>query len=105
MSQINDQDTGVTYQILTSKRPGLSRGVQWYPALSRDTDTKSRLEWIATLDRLETLQPKAVVAGHKIPENDDDPRIIGETREYLRDFDRLNTAFPFLYVSDTNVAI
>jgi glyoxylase-like metal-dependent hydrolase (beta-lactamase superfamily II) len=30
-----------------------------------ETDTKSRLEWIATLDRLETLQPKAVVAGHR----------------------------------------
>ena len=28
----------------------------------------------------------AVVAGHKIPENPDDPRIIGETRKYLRDF-------------------
>jgi glyoxylase-like metal-dependent hydrolase (beta-lactamase superfamily II) len=55
-----------------------------------ETDTKSRLEWIATLDRLETLRPKAVVAGHKIPENDDDPRIIDETRQYLRDFNRLN---------------
>jgi hypothetical protein len=55
-----------------------------------ETDTKSRLEWIATLDRLETLRPKAVVAGHKIPENDDDPRIIDETRRYLRDFNRLN---------------
>jgi glyoxylase-like metal-dependent hydrolase (beta-lactamase superfamily II) len=55
-----------------------------------ETDTKSRLEWIATLDRLETLQPKAVVAGHKIPENDDDPRIIDETRQYLRDFNRLD---------------
>jgi glyoxylase-like metal-dependent hydrolase (beta-lactamase superfamily II) len=55
-----------------------------------ETDTESRLEWIATLDRLETLQPKAVVAGHKIPENDDDPRVIDETRQYLRDFNRLN---------------
>ena len=55
-----------------------------------ETDTKSRLEWIATLDRLETLQPKAVIAGHKIPENDDDPRIIDETRQYLRDFNLLN---------------
>jgi glyoxylase-like metal-dependent hydrolase (beta-lactamase superfamily II) len=55
-----------------------------------ETDTESRLEWIATLDKLETLQPRAVVAGHKIPENDDDPRIIGETRQYLRDFNRLN---------------
>jgi len=55
-----------------------------------ESDTQSRLDWIATLDRLETLQPKAVVAGHKIPENEDDPRIIDETRRYLRDFNRLN---------------
>jgi hypothetical protein len=33
-----------------------------------------------------------VVAGHKVPGNDDDPRVIAETRQYLRDFDRLNTA-------------
>lgn len=55
-----------------------------------ETDGRSRLEWIRTLDRLEALRPKAVIAGHKVPENDDDPRIIGETREYLRDFNRLN---------------
>ena len=27
MSQMNNQDTGLSYQILTSKRPGLSRGL------------------------------------------------------------------------------
>jgi glyoxylase-like metal-dependent hydrolase (beta-lactamase superfamily II) len=57
-----------------------------------ETDPPSRLEWISTLDKLEALKPKAVVAGHKVPENDDDPRIISETRQYLRDFDRLNEA-------------
>ncbi|MEA2733357.1 MAG: hypothetical protein QOD93_673 [Acetobacteraceae bacterium] len=55
-----------------------------------ETDTQSRLEWIAVLDKLDALKPKAVVAGHKVPENDDDPRIIAETRQYLRDFNRLN---------------
>jgi glyoxylase-like metal-dependent hydrolase (beta-lactamase superfamily II) len=55
-----------------------------------ETDTQSRLEWISTLDKLESLNPKAVIAGHKVPENDDDPRIIAETRQYLRDFNRLN---------------
>jgi glyoxylase-like metal-dependent hydrolase (beta-lactamase superfamily II) len=55
-----------------------------------ETDTQSRLEWISTLDKLEALKPKAVIAGHKVPENDDDPRIIAETRQYLRDFNRLN---------------
>ena len=57
-----------------------------------ETDTQSRLEWIATLDKLEALNPKAVIAGHKVPENDDDPRIVAETRRYLRDFNRLNAA-------------
>src|SRR5271168_4944002 len=56
-----------------------------------ETNTQSRLEWIATLDKLEALKPRAVIAGHKVPENHDDPRIIAETRQYLRDFNRLNT--------------
>jgi hypothetical protein len=37
-----------------------------------ETDTQSRLEWISTLDKLEALNPKAVIAGHKVPENEDD---------------------------------
>jgi len=57
-----------------------------------ETDTQSRLEWIAALDKLEALKPRAVIAGHKIPENDDDPRNIAETRQYLRDFNRLDDA-------------
>jgi len=55
-----------------------------------ETTTESRQEWIAALDRLESLNPQAVIAGHKIPENEDDPRIIAETRQYLRDFNRLD---------------
>jgi len=57
-----------------------------------ETDTQSRLEWIAALDKLEALKPKAVIAGHKVPENDDGPHIIAETQQYLRDFNRLNAA-------------
>jgi hypothetical protein len=47
-------------------------------------------KWIAALDKLESLKPRAVIAGHKRPENVDLPRIIEETRSYLRDFLRLN---------------
>jgi len=47
-------------------------------------------KWIAALDKLESLKPHAVIAGHKRPENDDHPRIIEETRCYFRDFLRLN---------------
>jgi glyoxylase-like metal-dependent hydrolase (beta-lactamase superfamily II) len=57
-----------------------------------ETDTQSRREWIAALGKLEALRPKAVVAGHKVPENEDDPHIIAETQQYLRDFNCLNTA-------------
>ena len=57
-----------------------------------ETDRRSRLEWISTLDTLEGLNPLAVIAGHKIPENPDDPRIIGETRQYIRDFIALDEA-------------
>lgn len=61
-----------------------------------ETDTESRLEWIAALDRLEALKPRFVIAGHKKPDNDDDPRNIAETRQYLLDFNRLDemTASP-----------
>jgi glyoxylase-like metal-dependent hydrolase (beta-lactamase superfamily II) len=55
-----------------------------------ETTTRTRLEWIDALDRLEALAPRAVVAGHKVPENDDDPANIGATRQYLRDFNRLD---------------
>jgi hypothetical protein len=48
------------------------------------------MEWMAALDRLEALKPKVVVAGHKVPENDDDPLDIERTRQYLEDFNRLD---------------
>jgi hypothetical protein len=38
------------------------------------------------------LRPKTVIAGHKVPENADDPSIIAETRQYLLDFNRLAEA-------------
>ena len=33
-----------------------------------------------------------MIAGHKRAENDDGPRIIEETRQYIRDFDRIASA-------------
>jgi glyoxylase-like metal-dependent hydrolase (beta-lactamase superfamily II) len=55
-----------------------------------ETDAESRLEWIAALEGLAALKPQAVIAGHKVPENKDDPGIIAETQRYLRDFNRLD---------------
>jgi glyoxylase-like metal-dependent hydrolase (beta-lactamase superfamily II) len=57
--------------------------------LSESPDAQKRQEWIAALDKMESLQPRAVIAGHKRVGNDDNPRIIGETRKYIRDFERL----------------
>ena len=55
-----------------------------------ETNAQTRLEWIEALDKLHALNARAVVAGHKTPDHDDDPRNIAETRNYLRDFIRLN---------------
>jgi glyoxylase-like metal-dependent hydrolase (beta-lactamase superfamily II) len=52
----------------------------------------TRLQWIDALDKLGTPGARAVVAGHKIPGNDDDPDAIAQTRQYLRDFIRLDKA-------------
>ena len=54
-----------------------------------ESNAETRREWIAALDKIESLNPRAVVASHKRPENDDDPKIIEQTRQYIRDFDRL----------------
>jgi glyoxylase-like metal-dependent hydrolase (beta-lactamase superfamily II) len=54
-----------------------------------ESNPETRREWISALDTIEALQPRAVIAGHKKPERDDSPRIIEETRQYIRDFDRL----------------
>jgi glyoxylase-like metal-dependent hydrolase (beta-lactamase superfamily II) len=57
-----------------------------------ESNAQTRREWIAALDRIESLGPRAVIAGHKKPGTDNSPRIIEETRQYIRDFDRLAQA-------------
>src|SRR5216684_1380894 len=54
-----------------------------------ESNVRTRREWIAALDTIEALHPRAVIAGHKRPGNDDRPRIIEETRQYIRAFDRI----------------
>ena len=54
-----------------------------------ESDPQTRREWIAALDTIESLNPRAVIAGHKRLGNDDSPKIIEETRQYIRDFDRI----------------
>lgn len=65
-------------------------------------------QWLAAIDRVAALQPKAIVAGHKDPARDDAPSIVDDTRRYLATaaevlaeqpgrqgyFDRMVDAFP-----------
>lgn len=57
-----------------------------------ESSVYTRNEWISALDIIESLKPCAVVAGHKRPGSEDSPRIIDETRQYIRDFDRVAAA-------------
>ena len=59
---------------------------------STSSNKQTRLDWIAALDKIDALKPSAVVAGHKIPGNDDSPKNVEETRRYIRDFIQLNDA-------------
>jgi glyoxylase-like metal-dependent hydrolase (beta-lactamase superfamily II) len=54
-----------------------------------ESSAQGRRDWITALDTIESLRPRSVIAGHKRADRDDDPRIIEETRQYIRDFDRL----------------
>lgn len=53
------------------------------------SDHDSRTAWIETLDEVEKLHPATVIAGHTDPgaPDNDGPRLIDQTRHYIRDFD------------------
>jgi hypothetical protein len=55
----------------------------------RESSPEGRREWIAALDTVESLGPRAVIAGHQRADRHDGPEIIEETRQYIRDFDRI----------------
>lgn len=50
-----------------------------------------RTAWVASLDRLIALDPQIVVAGHKLPQLDDDPESLAFTRQYIVDFGQAAT--------------
>src|SRR5258708_6509018 len=61
-----------------------------HPRLMEANQNQKRDEWMSALDKMESLKPRIVVAGHKNMKNDDDgPRVIGQTRQYIRDFQEL----------------
>jgi len=51
-----------------------------------ECDEEAITEWLRALDKIESLHPKAVVAGHGVLDPDSSPRHIDETRRYLHDF-------------------
>ncbi len=66
----------------------LYNGVHQY--LAESTTSELREAWLAAIDTVEALAPRAVVAGHKNPALDDDAaRVISGTRAYLRDAERV----------------
>jgi glyoxylase-like metal-dependent hydrolase (beta-lactamase superfamily II) len=61
-----------------------------HPRLVESNQNQKREEWISALNKMESLKPNTVIAGHKNPDNDDDgSRVIRETRQYILDFQEL----------------
>lgn len=58
-------------------------------AYMQETTLAARNNWIKANEHLKTLQPQFVVAGHKNPDNDDNPAILDQTIKYISDFNRL----------------
>lgn len=55
-----------------------------------ESDGEGRQAWLAAIDTIEALEPRVVVAGHKNPDLDDDaPRVLSETREYLHEVEKV----------------
>ncbi|HEY6953025.1 MAG TPA: MBL fold metallo-hydrolase [Bacteroidota bacterium] len=53
-----------------------------------NSNRKSRAAWLKTLDQLEALDPKIVIAGHKRDDTTPDgPNVIAATRDYIKAFD------------------
>jgi hypothetical protein len=54
--------------------------------MTAETGETERSRWIANLGTVAALEPTFVVAGHKKVANDNDPKIIAVSQQYLRDF-------------------
>ena len=61
-----------------------------HPRLVESNQNQKRDEWLSALEKMESLKPRTVIAGHKNMKNDDDgTRVIRETRQYILDFQEL----------------
>jgi glyoxylase-like metal-dependent hydrolase (beta-lactamase superfamily II) len=57
--------------------------------MTAETDARSRQEWIDNLNQIASLDPQIVVSGHHRVGAPNDPKSIGESQQYLRDFSRV----------------
>ncbi|BCG99832.1 MBL fold metallo-hydrolase [Mesorhizobium sp. 131-2-5] len=55
-----------------------------------ESDGQGLADWLAAIDKVESLNPRAVVVGHGPLDPDNSPRHIQQTRRYIQDFIRLN---------------
>ena len=53
-----------------------------------ETTTETREHWARAAEQLAALRSAAVIAGHKKPDAVDDPAILEQTANYLRDFNK-----------------
>jgi glyoxylase-like metal-dependent hydrolase (beta-lactamase superfamily II) len=58
-----------------------------------ESNKQTQLEWIAALDKIEALNPRAVIAGHKVPENDDDPKNEDDNGQGIFEYDQPSSTF------------
>ncbi|HEY2320022.1 MAG TPA: MBL fold metallo-hydrolase [Solirubrobacteraceae bacterium] len=57
--------------------------------MTAETDARSRQDWIDNLNQIASLDPQIVVSGHHRLGAPTDPKSIGESQQYLRDFSRI----------------
>ena len=58
-----------------------------HPRLVESNQNQKRDEWLSALDRMESFNPRTVVAGPKKMNNyDDGPRVIGQTKQNIHEF-------------------
>lgn len=57
--------------------------------MTAEAGERELAQWITNLEAVAALKPAFVVAGHKKVENTNDPKIISESQQYLRDFSRI----------------
>jgi hypothetical protein len=60
-----------------------------HPFMGESGTVESRLAWIAALDKLALLDAEVVVGGHSDPKSSFGPEVIGETKSYFEDFNRV----------------